>query len=511
MGSSSSKPQGRPYPLLTPGFNVPYGQNPNQFLPPHLQPQSTQKKQSRRSSSRRGSSRDEVAQAFLDGVRAGNAGLAPIHQPTHQPQPVQPQPIARDFRPVVPPAPVAPSATTQRTQTPFTGGSLNGSVSTHQQPQQQQQQQQQQNFAPEPQAQFQQQQTFQPAAQQQQQQQQPRINADIAHILQPLPPANRGVFGPPPPQQPLRQLSNPLPPPPRDLYELSPYNTLLNLPQTTALLTAAYSNTQQPAPASFGRRRGSRTGGLLRALTGRRRKEDEDVHFVPVFINGRPQTPQANNPVAQQSTGGGAQAPVPVVVMNPAVVPPPPVILNQDPHQPHQQRPPSPNMPMPMPATAPEPIRFSGATQRYFAFLNYSPHRIMYQGVEYPSAMHLHEAMKYMPHNPALAERIRQCPSVADVHPLSEELTRNGGPRAVRADWGEVYLSLMRDVILAKFRQHPDLRAMLLETGDAPLIYADEHDTYWGEGPPGTAGLNNLGVILEQVRRELRVEAGLAP
>ncbi|KAJ7286324.1 hypothetical protein C8J57DRAFT_1051547, partial [Mycena rebaudengoi] len=146
-------------------------------------------------------------------------------------------------------------------------------------------------------------------------------------------------------------------------------------------------------------------------------------------------------------------------------------------------------------------------------FLNDSPHRIIYQGAMYPSAMHLHEAMKYMPHNPAIAERIRRCPSVADVHPLSlsEELTRNGGPHAVRAGWGEVYLSLMRDVILLRFSQHPDLRMMLLETGDAPLIYADEYDMYRGEGPPGMAELNNLGVILEQVGRELRVEAGLAP
>jgi ribA/ribD-fused uncharacterized protein len=68
----------------------------------------------------------------------------------------------------------------------------------------------------------------------------------------------------------------------------------------------------------------------------------------------------------------------------------------------------------------------------------------------------------------------------------------------------------MQEVLLHKFRQHADLRGMLLATGDAPLIYADEQDTYWGEGPPGQNGMNHLGRILERVREELRREGGLA-
>lgn len=67
----------------------------------------------------------------------------------------------------------------------------------------------------------------------------------------------------------------------------------------------------------------------------------------------------------------------------------------------------------------------------------------------------------------------------------------------------------MEEAILHKFRQHADLRAMLLGTGDAPLIYADDMDTFWGEGPPGQGGLNHLGHILERVRVELRREGGL--
>lgn len=67
----------------------------------------------------------------------------------------------------------------------------------------------------------------------------------------------------------------------------------------------------------------------------------------------------------------------------------------------------------------------------------------------------------------------------------------------------------MQEVLLHKFRQHPDLRTMLLATGDARLIYADEEDAHWGEGALGR-GLNHLGRILEGVREELRREGGLA-
>ncbi|KAJ7460556.1 hypothetical protein FB451DRAFT_1181589 [Mycena latifolia] len=497
MGSSSSKPRARPYPLLTPGFNVPYGQNPNLYLPPHLQTQNAPNplpNKKKKKSKRNGSvAQEQLAQAYVQGWHASQTGMGP--------QPPYPQPQPENIRPVIPPAPVrstplftprggaqltsfaspqvAPTSATQRAQTPFTGSSFGI-------PQQQEPQAQQQQFV-QPQSQL---------------QAPPRANPDIARVLQPLPTPNPAVFGPPPLQQPRPPLANPLPTPPRDLYELSPYNTLLNLPQTTALLTAAYTQ-QGGLPQSYGRRRGSRNGGLLRALTGRGRKE-EDVHFVPVFINGQPQPPNSA-PQPQPGTSLGVPAPF----TNNPIGRTPSMNVQDPPQFPVPQQAFGDAQQAPFAAALPAPIHFSRSTPQYFAFLNYSPHPIMYNDVEYPSAMHLHEAMKYLPNNPALAERIRACPDISGVHPLSEELTRMS-PDAVRSDWGTAYLPLMEEVILHKFRQHPDLRARLLETGDAPLIYADEQDTYWGEGTPGQGGLNHLGRILERVREELRREGGLA-
>ncbi|KAJ7337534.1 hypothetical protein DFH08DRAFT_705532 [Mycena albidolilacea] len=160
------------------------------------------------------------------------------------------------------------------------------------------------------------------------------------------------------------------------------------------------------------------------------------------------------------------------------------------------------------PAPAPlTPIRFSGFTPEFIPFLNYSPHRVIYQNAVYPTAMHLHEAMKFLPNSPAFAERIRACADVGRVHVLSKKLTRQS-PNAVRSDWVSVYLLMMEEAIILKFRQHANLQEMLLSTGDAPLIYADAEDTYWGEGPDHN-GMNNLGLLLQRIRTQLRSESRL--
>ena len=64
----------------------------------------------------------------------------------------------------------------------------------------------------------------------------------------------------------------------------------------------------------------------------------------------------------------------------------------------------------------------------------------------------------------------------------------------------------MEDVLYAKFRQHPDLRVMLLGTGHAILEYADPVDDYWGSGADGQ-GANQLGKVLTRVREQLREDS----
>jgi len=119
----------------------------------------------------------------------------------------------------------------------------------------------------------------------------------------------------------------------------------------------------------------------------------------------------------------------------------------------------------------------------------------------YPTALHLHEALKFLDHRPDIAELIRKCGSVHEVYPLTAKYTEFQRP-----DWADQFLLLMEEVLYAKFRQHPDLRIMLLGTGNADLEYADMVDDYWGSGPDGLGG-NELGKVLTRVRERLREDS----
>ncbi len=72
--------------------------------------------------------------------------------------------------------------------------------------------------------------------------------------------------------------------------------------------------------------------------------------------------------------------------------------------------------------------------------------------------------------------------------------------RKLRRDWESVKLGVMREAVEAKFRQHAELRALLLGTGDATLVEHTENDAFWGDGGDGS-GRSELGRILMAVRQ----------
>lgn len=61
----------------------------------------------------------------------------------------------------------------------------------------------------------------------------------------------------------------------------------------------------------------------------------------------------------------------------------------------------------------------------------------------------------------------------------------------------------MKKALLEKFRQNPALLALLLGTQERRLMEASTADSYWGIGPKNK-GLNRLGMLLTEVRTELK-------
>ena len=81
----------------------------------------------------------------------------------------------------------------------------------------------------------------------------------------------------------------------------------------------------------------------------------------------------------------------------------------------------------------------------------------------------------------------------------------------MRRDWDVIKFAIMREIVWAKFTQHEDLEAALLDTGDAYL----QEGTYWNDriwgvdltssdDPFQRVGWNMLGAILMETRARLR-------
>jgi ribA/ribD-fused uncharacterized protein len=130
-----------------------------------------------------------------------------------------------------------------------------------------------------------------------------------------------------------------------------------------------------------------------------------------------------------------------------------------------------------------------------FRFLsNFYESPVEYGGYEYPTAEHAYQTQKTLDRT----ERtdIRNAPFPAMAKQLGRRCT-------LRPDWEEVKMTLMWEIVRAKFLQNPDLKKQLVDTGDAQLIEGNNWgDTFWGIC--NGVGKNQLGIILMTIRAELK-------
>jgi ribA/ribD-fused uncharacterized protein len=141
-------------------------------------------------------------------------------------------------------------------------------------------------------------------------------------------------------------------------------------------------------------------------------------------------------------------------------------------------------------------IRFYSTSDEYGCFSNFAPFRIRLKGKTWPTSEHYFQAQKFAGTEQEEAIRQAKSPMIA---------ARMGRSRKVkmRPDWEKVKDAVMREVVLAKFTQHEELRETLLATGDAEIVEHTTNDSYWADGGDGS-GKNMLGRILMSVREELQ-------
>jgi ribA/ribD-fused uncharacterized protein len=145
---------------------------------------------------------------------------------------------------------------------------------------------------------------------------------------------------------------------------------------------------------------------------------------------------------------------------------------------------------------------YSTLENAYGCFSNFSAHGFEANGKYWPTVEHFFQAQKF----PGMdyEEKIRLAKS--PMHAKKMGQTRE---KPLRADWEDVKDDIMREAVLLKFQTHEQIRDILLGTGSEELVENAPGDFYWGCGADGS-GLNRLGVILMEVREQLK-QSSLPP
>jgi hypothetical protein len=138
----------------------------------------------------------------------------------------------------------------------------------------------------------------------------------------------------------------------------------------------------------------------------------------------------------------------------------------------------------------------------YGAFSNLYRRVIVFEDREFPTAEHAYQAGKAR--KEAVREWILSAPSPSLVAMAAHGLYTWD----IVPNWSSTKFERMRKVLRAKFTQHSDLKELLLSTGNSRLVEVGKVDNavnrVWGE--VGGKGQNMLGVLLMELRDELRNE-----
>ncbi|MBA4603669.1 NADAR family protein [Thermoactinomyces sp. AMNI-1] len=141
-------------------------------------------------------------------------------------------------------------------------------------------------------------------------------------------------------------------------------------------------------------------------------------------------------------------------------------------------------------------IYFYRVNEPYGCFSNFSAHGFMLDGKWWPTSEHYFQAQKFS--GTPYEEQIRLAKT-----PMKAAIMGRDRNLPLRKDWEWIKDNVMKKAVLQKFKNHEDIRAILLATGDQLIVENSPVDHYWGCGKDGK-GKNKLGQILMEVREILR-------
>lgn len=146
-----------------------------------------------------------------------------------------------------------------------------------------------------------------------------------------------------------------------------------------------------------------------------------------------------------------------------------------------------------------EAITSFDGTHRFLS--NFFSAPVVLDGVTYPTVEHAFQAAKTK--DPLERRRIQAESKPGKAKALGRQVTKV-------ANWDEIRISVMHDLVRQKFTRHRNYGVLLLRTGDAELIEGNTwDDRFWGAvwEDGHWNGENHLGRILMSVRAELQGRA----
>lgn len=132
--------------------------------------------------------------------------------------------------------------------------------------------------------------------------------------------------------------------------------------------------------------------------------------------------------------------------------------------------------------------------REFYVFSNFSSFAVEWKGRLYPTSEHAYHSEKF--ENEVTKEQIRSCRSAHDALKLAWSIKDQ-----YRADWQDIKVSIMEEILKAKLEQHPYIKRKLLESGNREIVEDSWKDDFWGWGP-NKDGQNQLGKIWMKLREE---------
>lgn len=126
-------------------------------------------------------------------------------------------------------------------------------------------------------------------------------------------------------------------------------------------------------------------------------------------------------------------------------------------------------------------------------------------GISIPTVEALYQACRFPTHF-EIQQIILDQPS-----PMTAKMKSKKYRELTRSDWDRTRVSIMRWCLRVKLAHNwQRFGAVLLKTGDRPIVEESKHDDFWGAKPHEDrtlSGFNALGRLLMELRKQIRDES----